>query len=260
MVNIDKSLCVGCGACTEVCCVDALNIRGGKAVVAGNTCIGCGHCMAVCPRNAIWSDGWDKSQIIPYRRDDFAIDSDKFLNFLKFRRSCRIFTEEIISEEELSLVLEAGRYAPTGGNKQTNRFVVAQNNLDDLKKTVWTSLGKYARRKGLTGVSRRADEYIDSTADKDRLFFGAGTVIFIISKSAIDGGIAAATMELMANSIGLGALYSGYTVRACEGNAELEEYLGIVGAEKLCACLILGHPDVSYRRTVYRKEINVTRK
>lgn len=40
------------------------------------------------------------------------------------RRSIRKYKKEQISEEKLSLIIEAGRFAPSGGNNQTNHFIV----------------------------------------------------------------------------------------------------------------------------------------
>ncbi|MFW5928789.1 MAG: DUF362 domain-containing protein [Thermoplasmatota archaeon] len=44
--------CIGCGECTEVCFVDAIEIKGGSAVIAED-CRGCGRCIEECPENAI---------------------------------------------------------------------------------------------------------------------------------------------------------------------------------------------------------------
>lgn len=51
---IDKSKCLGCGACTGVCPAAAISIASdGKAVVDPNKCAGCGQCAANCPAQAI---------------------------------------------------------------------------------------------------------------------------------------------------------------------------------------------------------------
>ena len=41
------------------------------------------------------------------------------LEFIKSRRSTRKFTAKEIEAEKLDQILEAGRYAPSGGNSQT---------------------------------------------------------------------------------------------------------------------------------------------
>ena len=59
---------------------------------------------------------------------------DNMLEFIKSRRSTRKFKKDPLPEELLSQVIEAGRYAPSGGNNQTSHFLVFQNRevLDKL--------------------------------------------------------------------------------------------------------------------------------
>jgi len=51
-VTIDKEKCTACGACVDVCPVDAITIED-KAVVDEDTCIDCGTCVDECPVEAI---------------------------------------------------------------------------------------------------------------------------------------------------------------------------------------------------------------
>lgn len=51
-VTIDKEKCTACGACADVCPVDAINIED-VAVVDEDTCIECGVCINECPVDAI---------------------------------------------------------------------------------------------------------------------------------------------------------------------------------------------------------------
>ncbi|MFH1476511.1 MAG: 4Fe-4S binding protein [Verrucomicrobiota bacterium] len=54
MFVVDKEKCTGCGACIEVCRVQAISMIGGKARIAGNKCVDCGRCARVCPQGAIY--------------------------------------------------------------------------------------------------------------------------------------------------------------------------------------------------------------
>jgi NAD-dependent dihydropyrimidine dehydrogenase PreA subunit len=54
IIEIDESLCNGCGACVTGCAEGALEIRDGKAkVVADHFCDGLGACIGHCPTGAL---------------------------------------------------------------------------------------------------------------------------------------------------------------------------------------------------------------
>lgn len=54
IIEIDESLCNGCGACVTGCAEGALEIRDGKAkVVAETFCDGLGACLGHCPTGAL---------------------------------------------------------------------------------------------------------------------------------------------------------------------------------------------------------------
>ena len=78
--------------------------------------------------------------------------------------------------------------------------------------------------------------------------------------SELDAGIAASYMELMAEAMGLGVLYSGFFVAASRLGKGLRAELGLESGDKVAACLVVGYPDVSYERTVPRQPLRVIRK
>lgn len=50
---VDKNICVGCGACTMACPVEAIKVVDGTAQVDPAKCISCGACVVTCPVGAI---------------------------------------------------------------------------------------------------------------------------------------------------------------------------------------------------------------
>lgn len=52
---------------------------------------------------------------------------NEMLQTIMERRSTRKYNDKPVTEEQLADILEAGRYAPTGGNCQTVHFVVIMN-------------------------------------------------------------------------------------------------------------------------------------
>lgn len=45
--------CTGCGACVDMCPVDAIKMEGDLPVIETDWCIGCGVCSVPCPANAV---------------------------------------------------------------------------------------------------------------------------------------------------------------------------------------------------------------
>jgi formate hydrogenlyase subunit 6/NADH:ubiquinone oxidoreductase subunit I len=50
---IDKSKCVGCGACQPECPVSAINQDSAIFTIDAAKCVDCGNCVGVCPVEAI---------------------------------------------------------------------------------------------------------------------------------------------------------------------------------------------------------------
>ncbi|MFX0031999.1 MAG: nitroreductase family protein [Candidatus Hodarchaeota archaeon] len=55
------------------------------------------------------------------------MDPKNLLQFLKQRRSIRSFQEKMITENEIQMILEAGRWAPSASNRQPWEFIVVKN-------------------------------------------------------------------------------------------------------------------------------------
>jgi nitroreductase len=71
------------------------------------------------------------------------MDPKEFLDILKNRRSIRKFLEYDISDKELNMILEAGRWAPSGVNSQLWEVIVIKDKnklkeIADLSKTLGT--------------------------------------------------------------------------------------------------------------------------
>lgn len=54
--RVNVELCTGCGACAEVCPIDAIAVQDGKARVDIEACVECGLCVGECPTEAIRLD------------------------------------------------------------------------------------------------------------------------------------------------------------------------------------------------------------
>ena len=53
--------------------------------------------------------------------------SDEILNNIKTRRVVRELTDEGVERDQIETILDAGRWAPTGGNLRPIRYVVVED-------------------------------------------------------------------------------------------------------------------------------------
>lgn len=51
--KVDEKKCIGCGACVSQCPNEAIEMKGGKAVIDSGKCKKTGNCISVCPVQAI---------------------------------------------------------------------------------------------------------------------------------------------------------------------------------------------------------------
>lgn len=73
----------------------------------------------------------------------------------------------------------------------------------------------------------------------------------------VDASLASASMELMAEAMGLGTLYVGLFAVAAKLNKRIRYELALAKKEKVVVCLARGYPNVKYIRTVPRKKAGV---
>ncbi|MEI3175928.1 MAG: nitroreductase family protein [Lachnospiraceae bacterium] len=138
-ITIDLSRCIGCGTCVRDCLMANLKLEGGT-VTAGERCILCGHCVAVCPKNAVSLSGCAMGETEEYDPETFTVEPGQFLHAVKFRRSIRQFQKTMVSDEARDRILETSRYTATAANRQDNRLIWVQKELDELKETLWEEL------------------------------------------------------------------------------------------------------------------------
>lgn len=271
MIKIDQEKCIGCGACVDDCFPNDIVLKEDKATPLNRTCIKCGHCIAICPVDAVSITDYDMAEVKEYESDSFDITPDHLLNYIKFRRSVRQFTDKPIEKEKIEQIIEAGRFTPTGSNSQNVSYIVVQDEIQKLTGLGLeglNQLGKniladtenkntlfkfYAKR----WMKMYAD-YLENPELPTSLFFKAKGLILVVSEAPINGGLAASSMELMTHAQGLGMFYSGFFVRAAAGNPKIKEFLGIDATKEVIACLVMGYPDVEYLRTVPRKKPEIS--
>lgn len=269
-MNVDTNKCIGCGLCVKDCFPKDIEIVDDKAKINNVTCFKCGHCVAVCPKAAISTDDYNMEDVKEYNKEEFAVDADNLLNFIKFRRTTRQFKSKQVEKDKISKIIEAGRFTQTGSNMQDVSYIVVVEGLQELKALTFKSLKKIGENMlaNLTPENmiykryaemwiKMYEEYMENPSENDKLFFNAPTVVIVTANSAVNGALASLNMELMTNALGLGTFFSGFFVRAAQGNKEIMDFIGAKEGKQVVTCMVIGYPNVKYMRTVPRKDADI---
>lgn len=247
-IMIDVDACIGCGLCAQDCPNACIYIENAVACVSDRGCIECGHCYAICPEHAITMSGYDDANepVVPMTQ----IDSDTLLAAMKSRRSIRHFTKQPVEEEKLQKILEAGRYAPTGANAQDVTFTILGSRQDKAEQ-MCVQLFRTGKN-----IGSKVIDYLKKVEITDDFFFKGAPVVVVVSGSGnINAGLASSYMELMAYSLGLGVLYSGFFVACAKLSRKLRKLLQLPKGHKVASCLVIGYTDTLYRRIPPRKPL-----
>ncbi|MDR0308315.1 MAG: nitroreductase family protein [Coriobacteriales bacterium] len=250
-IYIDQDKCIGCGRCVSECLGYNLSVQDKKAQVLSDNCLKCGHCFAVCPQNAVRMEGTG-DDVLARSEATPTLDATSLKNHLKLRRSIRQYQQTPVEKEKLEAIIEAGRLTPTGSNSQNVRYIVVQNGIDELEDAVidqYKELQRQAEASGMSGASLGAIDISRFKLDRGFLFYNAPALILVVSENSTNACLAAMSMELMAEALGLGTLYVGLFTRPANQNPALRESLGIAPKEDIVICLTVGYPAVQFQRS-----------
>ncbi len=152
-------------------------------------------------------------------------DDNPVIKALHERRSIRKFTDEPVSNEAITAILEAGRWAPSGLNNQPWRFLVVKR--DDPR------LGKLAECTKYAHIVRRSALCIAVVLEKEAMYSEM--------KDHQGAGACIQNMLLATHALGLGAVWLGQIVN------DQAASLGALGLDpnvyELQVVIALGHPD-----------------
>lgn len=163
------------------------------------------------------------------------------------RRSVRRYADAQVPEQLLDAVLEAGLYAPTGGNHQYTRFIAIQSSraLEQLNEIVRNN---FSAREIVEGC------YQNKTIRKAKMehyhcFYHAPVLILVVSpsdhcNSMADSANALENMQLAATSLGLGACWINQ-IHWLTDDQRMREYLyglGMEQTESVFGSIVIGFP------------------
>lgn len=248
-VKIDKDKCIGCALCVDDCPNHSLKIVNGKAEFVSESCLECGHCYAICPKAAVDMVNLDTSDCTPVVPMT-ELGSDKLLTAMKSRRTIRRFNSKPVEEEKIAKILEVGRCCQTGTNSQNVAYTILGSKQAEIEKECVKMF-----RTGVKVASPFVKE-IKGQAISDSFFFRKAPLVIVVSSpSKTNGCLATAYMELMAESLGLGVLISGFTEICANANPKIKSMLKLPKGHKVVAVMVIGYTDIKYQRTAPRRKL-----
>ncbi len=265
LLIVDESKCNRDGICVDVCPSRIIIMRGKEGfpqilpkLEAG--CIRCGHCVAVCPTGALSHQEMPVDACPPVD-PALAVDDKQAAQFLRSRRSIRVFKEQPVEKAMIQKLIEIARYAPTAGNSQRVVWHVvtdpaAMARTADLAAAYLQHIidtrprGSYpvyypsmvaGQKAGRDPILRRAPVLIVASAPE------------MPSNGFVDVSLALSYLELMAPSLGLGTCWAGIVYSALANDPQVKQILGVPEDHVFFYSMLVGYPKYKYRRLPQRR-------
>ncbi len=284
-IEISPDLCIRCGACVEVCpsSVYAMEDSGlPPQVVKAQSCIACGHCVAVCPEDAISHSRFPASSLFTIQLQTQP-DAGIVLNWMQTRRSVREFTNQAVPKEKMQMVLKAARSAPIASNFPTTRYTLVQT-PELLSQVVELTVFQFAnqvallRNRFLSRVVKIfapnklsigkaylpvVDKMIEQVKNgEDPILHHASLLMLFHGPSERrfaneNAQLACQNAALMCHTIGLGAFYTGFLVRAADNNPTIARLFEIPDRDTIFAGLSIGYPSIPYFKGIRHPDPSV---
>ena len=297
VMKVDTEECNECGLCIENCPFRAWEADENDVprLKESSECFSCYNCMVACPLDAISivetyhvdkgfyaTDPHPLPARMPLQPRDAEGNPDEWNAIERAvfnRRSVRNFKDKPVPESIIRRVLEAGRFAPSGGNCQPWKLVVVTDRalIEEMDEAIYGVLkmmydtykhdemvkhlvpmyeadpnpGLYDPRLILGGIGAIARKY-------GPVFLNAPVVILVagdtraISGPDINVGICGQNMNLVANSLGVRACWVGFS-QVVNMVPPLKEKLGLKDPWKISSSLVLGYPKFKQDGVVARE-------
>ncbi len=169
---------------------------------------------------------------------------------IRTRRSTRRFLPRPVGDDRLDRIVEAGRYAPSGGNNQSTRLIVIKNRevLDGLAAEVKQAFARMEVTEGM--YASLASAIRASKGERYVFHYDAPALIVTANKKDYGNNMADCAcvlenMMLMANALDLGSCWINQLRWLNEDETLLARMrsLGLASDERVYGALAVGWPD-----------------
>jgi nitroreductase/NAD-dependent dihydropyrimidine dehydrogenase PreA subunit len=282
-VRIDERTCRHCGQCAKICPAEVLIMDNGRLRISAESpfgCIACGHCMMTCPNGSVTvtGRGLAPQDIVPLPLVEQRATADALAALMLSRRSVRHFTSQEVDPTILKRIVEMAASAPMGippwdvgcvtvcGRTRVQSLALNiirgyEGFLKICKPWVLFAMRYFMRRETYEKfryfILPLAQQYVNAHRNgEDRLFYNAPAVMLFSHSAyaeAVDAGIVCTYAMLAAESFGLGSTIIGGAPPILQRNKHLCSSLGFPDGHTPSFALIVGHPDVEFKRAVRRR-------
>lgn len=268
VLTVDAEKCMICGVCEEVCPANYILMNDeGPQEAEGGRCIACGHCVAACPSEALDNSLTPLAAQTPVRKD-LQWDAEGARQFLRSRRSVRVYRQEPVKREELTELLDVARYAPTASNTQgiTFQVISGPERLNRIWQAVIAWMEEQVEASGGRGFSYLKLHIAAARRGKDTILRGAPHLILALAPAKMtqhtgrsNAEFVLAYAELYAPSLGLGTCWGGFVQHcAFSGYEPLLRELEVPEGRNLAGAIMAGYPKYRYSRLVDRNPLEIS--
>lgn len=261
---IDVTKCKQDGICAAECPAGIIKLKNGKGSPEINpdnfqSCLLCGHCVAVCPNGAL-SHSEIRIENCPPIRKELEISHEQAVQFLRSRRSIRVFKDQPVEQEKIQQLINIARYAPTAANAQLLEWNV-YTDKDTIFRFAELTIAWMRELIGTSG-SAFAPYYIPVVktwdAGYESILRGAPVVLIpsapsISNNGLVDLSIALSYLELAAPTLGLGTTWAGLMQAALINSKALQKAVDLPKDHSHHYPIMLGYPKFKYHRLIERK-------
>jgi len=264
-IRIDEEKCNRDGICVAECPALVLIMHGKKeypqaAPEFHETCLRCGHCVAVCPTGA-FSLSWLAPEDCPPIHKELKLSPDQAEQFLRSRRSIRVFKDEPVDRSLLEKLIRIGTCAPTAKNMQPWEWIVVETpgEVKKLDAMIVDWMRAFIKADPAGAETLKLPRTVDLWEQGLYKTLRNAPHLFIVHVDETwgfgveDTALALSYVELMAPSLGLGATWSGYFYKAYNAYPPLAQAVPVPKGRKVVGAMMVGRPKFSYHRLPQRK-------